>query len=194
MTRAMNTPMNTGMTCAVPMNTRLTAVTIPSRSQAPTPPRTSQPGRESRVADRVVTSPTTLTRAASSGAGAARRSSETIGASRRMTRALSASRHWSARSIWRCSACLARKIGLIGRCSPAPRGESAGPSDGAGASAGASTPAGTAFSAGLPAPAGSSFALIGASCPAPAGPPGRGWDRSGSMSGLSLGDAAPQAY
>ena len=101
MTRAMNTPMNTGMTCAVPMNTRLTAATMPSRSQAPTPPRTSQLGRESRVEDRAATSPTTLTRAASSGSGsgASRRSPESIGASRRMTRALSASRHWSARSI-----------------------------------------------------------------------------------------------
>ena len=137
--------MNTGMTCAVPMNTRLTAPTIPSRSQAPTPPRTSQLGRESRVEDRAATSPTTLTRVASSGSGsgAARRSPETIGASRRMTRALSASRHWSARSIWRCSACLARKIGLIGRCSPAPRGGAAGPSAGAATSAGASTPAGS---------------------------------------------------
>ena len=53
-TRAVNTPMNTGMIQEVMKKIRAMTMTIPSSSQAPIPPRTSQEGSVSRAAVRVV--------------------------------------------------------------------------------------------------------------------------------------------
>ena len=55
MIRARNMPMKTGTTLLVRKKTREIMIPIPSSSQDPRPPRTSQEGRESMVVERVRT-------------------------------------------------------------------------------------------------------------------------------------------